>query len=148
MDLRYIFAVQCHNTQTWWPRPPTSSFRRVDSLQILFESYWAFSLLSLCLIWEGTCIGFSDDFLFLQCQVPRTTPCLLSILSPPISKHLFYAHKFKFSSKRNSVLSKIVRFGSLVFQAGISAPWAEYLGGRLIRAQFGRIIRPAWRQRI
>jgi hypothetical protein len=84
MDPRYIFAVQCHNTHTWWPRPLTSSFRRVDSLQILFEFYWAFLSLSLSLIWEGTCIGFFDDFLFLQCQVPRTTPCMFSILSPLI----------------------------------------------------------------
>jgi hypothetical protein len=103
MDPRYIFTVQCHNTQTWWLRPPTSSFRRVDFLHILFEVLvLTLLVLFLNLIWEGTCTGFFVD-LFLQCQVPRTTPCLLSHLSHPFSRHLIYAHEFIFLSKITSV---------------------------------------------
>jgi hypothetical protein len=54
-------------------------FKRVNSLQI-FCMFLSF--LSLFLIWEGTCVGLSMISWFLQLQVPRTTPCLSSILSP------------------------------------------------------------------
>jgi hypothetical protein len=81
MDPRYIFAVQCHDTLTWWPRPPTSSFWRIDSLQILF-GFIAYPFVAFILECDGTCISFSL-FYFLQCQVSRTTQWHYLILSPP-----------------------------------------------------------------
>jgi hypothetical protein len=93
------------------------------------------------LIWEGTCIGFFIDLL-LQCQVPRTTPCLLSHLSHPISRHLIFAHEFKFSIKTTSIFEKFPSFCVLALQAGISAPRAEYSGGPDYPGHSGWIIRP------
>jgi hypothetical protein len=53
------------------PQPPTSSFGRIDSLQILFGTYCIFFLVSFVLVWEGTCIGFSlFDSCNVKCQEP------------------------------------------------------------------------------
>jgi hypothetical protein len=77
---------------------------------------------------------------FLQCQVPRTTPCLLSHLSHPISKHLLYAHEFIFLSKKNFCFWKFGVDQFLASQTGISAPMGRISGGggRIIRANFGK----------
>jgi hypothetical protein len=109
------------------------------------KPWCSFLVLFLTLIWEGTCIGFFV-VLFLQCQVPRTTPCLLSHLSHPISRHLIYAHEFIFSSKRTSVFESCVCFSFWHPRPEYPPPWAEYRGGGgIIRATFGRIIRLEWR---
>jgi hypothetical protein len=90
-------------------------------------------VLFLNLIWEGTCIGFFID-LFLQCQVPRTTPCLLSHLSHPISRHLIFAHEFKFFIKTTSVFENFK-----VFSSGFPGRNIRPLGRNI---RWGRIIRP------
>ena len=37
MNPRYIFAVSCQNTHTWWPRPPPSSLSRVGSYRLYLD---------------------------------------------------------------------------------------------------------------
>jgi hypothetical protein len=67
---------------------------------------------------------------FLQCHVPRTTPCLLSPLSHPISKHLLYAHEFNFFIKKNFCFWKFQWNYFLAVQARISAPMGGISGGQ------------------
>jgi hypothetical protein len=100
-------------------------------------------VLFLILIWEGTCIGFFIDLL-LQCQVPRTTPCLLSHLIHPISRHLIYAHEFKFFIKTSSIFENFELFSFLAPRPEYPPPWAEYPGGPDYPPP-GRIIRPECR---
>jgi hypothetical protein len=97
-------------------------------------------VLFLNLIWEGTCIGFFIDLL-LQCQVPRTTTCLLSHLSHPISRHLIFAHEFKVFVKTTSVFEKFQGFLFWRSRPEYPPTWAKYPGGRIFRAHYGQNIR-------
>jgi hypothetical protein len=141
MDPRYIFVVQCRNTQTWWLRPPTLLFEELIPCISYLRSWCSLLVLFLNLIREGTCIGFFVDLL-LQCQVPRTTPCLLSHLSHPISRHLIFAHEFKFFIKITSIFENFEWISFWPSRPEYPPPWAEYLVGPDNLGHSGRIIRP------
>jgi hypothetical protein len=80
MDQRYIFAVQCHNTHTWWPRPPTSSFWWIDSLQILFGIYWV--LFIVVLIFDmGRHLHWFFWWFLVSCNVKCQEPLRVSYLA-------------------------------------------------------------------
>jgi hypothetical protein len=128
MDPRYIFVIQCHNTHTWWLQPPTFFFEELIPCISYLKPWCSFLVFFLSLIWEDTCIGLFVD-LFLQCQVPRTTPCLLSHLSHPISRHLIYAHEFIFLSKISSVFENFKWISFWLPRPEYPPPWAEYPGG-------------------
>jgi hypothetical protein len=98
----------------------------------LFELY---SPLSLFLIWEVTCIGFLMISCVLQCQMPRTTPCFSSILSPSSPE------TFRLCAQAQFV--QIWNFEARKLWAGLSGYfWPEYPVGWNIRSLFGRIIHP------
>jgi hypothetical protein len=123
MDLRYIFAVQCQNTHIWWLWPPTSSLEEL----IHCKSFVVFSFLFL--IWEGTWVGFSMISCILELQVPRTTPCLSSIVSPShpetFSSCTQVLSRHKFPEQRSSRSDYPGHF------------WAGLSGGWNIRSKFG-----------
>jgi hypothetical protein len=129
MDPRYIFVVQCHYTHTWRPRPLTSSLKSLFIANFIWDYLDSFLPCVVCDMGRHLCWFFTDFSWLLQHQVPRTTPCLLSILSPHISKPLFYAHKFKFLSKKEFYFIENVKFWpSGVLGQNIRPPWAEYPG--------------------
>jgi hypothetical protein len=82
--------------------------------------------------------------LLLQCQVPRTTPCLLSHLSHPISRHLIFAHEFKFFVKTTSVFENFKVFSSGFPGQNICPLGRNIRGGQIIRPP-GWIIRLEFR---
>jgi hypothetical protein len=109
--------------------------QRVNSLQIFLNVFKLSLPVSFFLIWEGTCDGLSMIYWVLQCQVPRTTPCLSSILS--------LSHLQTFLSMHTSPIS-------LQFFLSRGVPgriiWAtfglDYPGARISGPNIGWIIRP------
>jgi hypothetical protein len=116
-----------------WGLPTGQSFYFINSAHQVFWHYHHRAISSLLvlflnLIWEGTCIGFFVD-LILQCQMPRTTPCLLSHRSHPISRHLIFAHEFKIFVKTTSVFEKFQVIQFWLPRPEYPPPWEEYPGG-------------------
>jgi hypothetical protein len=88
-----------------------------------------FFLSFLSLLCEGTCVGFSMISCVLQLQVPRTTPCLSSILSPSHPKTFSpctLVHSCYKSPKQR--ISRPDYLGHF---------WDGLSGGRNIRSKFG-----------
>jgi hypothetical protein len=115
--------------------------RIVDSLHILFEVL-VFFLDFVSLFDMGRHLHWIFVDLLLQCQVPRTTPCLLSLLSHPISRHLIYAHEFKVFVKTTSVFENFQVFLFWRSRPEYPPPWAEYPVGPDYPGHSGWIIRP------